>query len=124
MTHEKTFHSRRFPYGNPLSLVAEVARLMRFLKEAFGAIDDAPELCNSKMPDGSIGHAEMIIGDSRVMIGRASDHFPPMPGMVHLYLEEVDKFCQQALKAGAVTAMEPADQFYENFGRKPPALVG
>jgi uncharacterized glyoxalase superfamily protein PhnB len=96
----------------PYLLVPEVAPLMRFLKEAFGAIDDAPALRHSKMPDGSIGHAEMIIGDSVLMMGKSGEHFPAMPSMVHLYLEDVDKFYQQALQAGATTAMEPADQFY------------
>jgi len=112
MAHEKHFIPAGYRTVTPYLLVPEVAPLMRFLIEAFGAIDDAPELRNSKMPDGSIGHVEMIIGDATVVIGRASEHFPPMPGMVHLYLEEVDKFYQQALEAGAVTAMEPDDQFY------------
>jgi PhnB protein len=96
----------------PYLIVSDVPGLIQFMKEAFGATDDAPELHSSTAPDGTIGHAELMIGDSVVMTGKSSEHFPPMPTMLHLYVEDVDSVYQRALQAGAITAMEPADQFY------------
>src|SRR6478735_3043641 len=63
-------------------------------------------------PDGTIMHATLKIGDSMVMISDASEHAKAMPVMLYLYVPNVDTAYQQALKAGATSIMEPADQFY------------
>jgi PhnB protein len=57
-------------------------------------------------------HAEVRIGDSILMMGEASEEFPPMPGSFYVYVEDTDAAYQRALDAGAETLMEPADQFY------------
>jgi hypothetical protein len=56
-------------------------RLLDFVKKAFGATETV------RMPrdDGTIGHAEVRIGDSIVMIGEATAQSPVMPGTIHLY---------------------------------------
>jgi PhnB protein len=46
------------------------------------------------------------------MIGETNAEFPPMPSMIHLYVEDADAAYQSALKAGAETVKELADQFY------------
>lgn len=92
----------------PYLVVAEVAQLIDFLKQAFGAA----EIQRTTRPDGSIGHAEVRMGDSRVMMGEAGGEFPPMPGMLHLYVEDADALYQRALQAGATSLREPEDQFY------------
>jgi uncharacterized glyoxalase superfamily protein PhnB len=92
----------------PYLVVAGIAQLIDFLKQAFGA----EEIQRTTRPDGSIGHAEVRMGDSRVMMGEAGGEFPPMPGMLHLYVEDVDALYRRALQAGASSLREPEDQFY------------
>lgn len=89
-------------------VVSKAARLIDFLKAAF----DAEELNRSVTSDGRIRHAEVKIGDSRLMIGDASNAFRPMPAMLHLYVEDADTLYQRAIAAGATSLRAPADQFY------------
>jgi len=56
--------------------------------------------------------ATLKVGDSMVMISDASEHAKAMPVMLYLYVPDVDAAYQRALKAGATSIMEPADQFY------------
>jgi PhnB protein len=92
----------------PYLIVRGVPRLLGFLQQAFGAT----ELSRAPRPDGSIMHAEVVIGDSRVMMGEASASAPPMPGCVHLYVVDTDALYHLALQAGATSLREPSDQFY------------
>ena len=92
----------------PYLVVRDVPRLIDFLRQAFGAT----EIMRSARPDGSIMHAEVTIGDSRVMMGEASTEWPPMPGCVHLYVVDTDALYHLALQAGAKSLREPTDQFY------------
>ena len=57
----------------PYMLVGDVDQLVDFLTAAFGA-EEKERVPNQ---DGKTGHAEMLIGDSYVMMGRAQDEFPP-----------------------------------------------
>src|SRR5690242_14821184 len=90
----------------PYLVVHGADKVLDFVKAAF----DGTELFSMKGPDGSVRHAEVRIGDSRIMIGEAQDK--PMPAMVHLYVENVDSVYKRALKAGAISLREPANQFY------------
>jgi PhnB protein len=92
----------------PYLVVPGVARLIDFLKEAF----DAEEMVRMPGPDGAINHAEVRIGNSAVMMGPASEEHPPMPAMLHLYVEDADAVFQRAVGAGATVLAEPEDQFY------------
>jgi PhnB protein len=92
----------------PYLVVQGVPTLLDFLKQAF----DATEIFRMPRPDGTIMHAEVKIGDSIVMMGEAAGEFQPMPGAIHLYVNEADATYQRALQAGATSVMEPADQFY------------
>ena len=92
----------------PYLVVRDVPRLMEFLRQAFGAT----ELIRAPRPDGSIMHAEVAIGDSRVMMGEPPASSPPMPGCVHLYVVDTDALYHLALQAGATSLREPTDQFY------------
>ena len=91
----------------PYLCVADAAKLIEFLKQAF----EAQLLFKMDGPGGRIMHAEMTIGDSRIMLGQ------PAPGqethaMIHLYLPDADAVYARALAAGATSVREPADQFY------------
>ncbi|CAN5371059.1 hypothetical protein BH18THE2_BH18THE2_33350 [soil metagenome] len=65
------------------------------------------------MPDGTIGHAEVRLGDSVIMVSDAQgEEYKPMQSGIHLYVEDCDSIYKRALEAGATSIMEPADQFY------------
>src|SRR5439155_25905539 len=91
------------------ALVAEGAdAVLEFLKKAF----DATELMVHRHPNGTIWHAELRIGDSRIMLSEANEQFKAMPASFSLYLEDVDAVYRRAIEAGATSLRGPADQFY------------
>ncbi len=92
----------------PYLVVKDAAALIAFLKSAF----DAKEMLCHARSDGTIIHAQLKIGGSVVMMGEPMGDQQPMPAMLHLYVEAVDRVYQQALDAGATSIMPPADQFY------------
>lgn len=93
---------------SPYLIVKGAAELIDFLKQVF----DAEELVRTTHSNGSIMHAEVKIGDSVVMIGGAQGGIEPMPASVHVYTEDTDAVYKKAIDAGAVSIMEPEDQFY------------
>lgn len=92
----------------PYLLVADVGRQIQFMERAFGAV----ETSRFATPDGRIMHAVVEIGDSFVMLGEASGEWKPMPCMLHLYVPDTDAVYASALRAGAESLREPADQLY------------
>jgi PhnB protein len=103
----------------PYLMVHGVPQLIDFLKKAF----DARENHRCALPDGTVMHAEVRIGNSPVMMGEAPAGVPLMPGCLYLYVEDTDAVYRRALAAGATSMMEPADQFYgdRNAGVSDPA---
>ncbi len=103
----------------PYLAVNGASKLIDFLKRAF----DAQENYCSKAPDGSVMHAQLKIKDSMLMVSDANGAFPAMPSFIYMYVENTDKVYNQAMQAGAISIMEPADQFYgdRNAGVKDPA---
>jgi PhnB protein len=107
----------------PYILVQGADKLIDFIKKAF----DAKETERYSMPDGSIGHAEVRIGDSVLMVSDAQgEEYKPMAAGIHLYVEDCDVTYKHALEAGATSVSEPQDQFYgdrssgvnDQFGNK------
>ncbi len=92
----------------PLLVVERGGKLIDFLKQAF----DAKELHRMAAPDGAVMHAELSIGDSRVMLGEATGGQKPMPCCLYFYVPNVDEVYKRAVQAGAVTIMDLADQFW------------
>ncbi|HYY92479.1 MAG TPA: VOC family protein [Candidatus Dormibacteraeota bacterium] len=91
------------------SLVVKGAdRLLQFLKEGLGGKESGV----FRMPNGTIAHAEVTIGDTRLMIGEETTEWPAMPGRAYVYVKDADASYRQALQAGAISLREPADQFY------------
>jgi PhnB protein len=103
---------RAIPEGyhavTPYLVGPDVAGLLKFLAAAFGATETE----HVTDPGGTVRHAEVQIGDSRVMMGEPSGDYAPMPAMLQLYVEDVDAVYQRALRAGGASIEEPADQFY------------
>ncbi|WP_024508994.1 VOC family protein [Bradyrhizobium sp. ARR65] len=93
----------------PYLVVDGAEKIIRFMKEAFGA---QPLFEPMMRPDGKIMHAEFKIGDSIVMIADVSERAQATTDALHVYVPNVDAVYQKALKAGASSLMEPADQFY------------
>lgn len=100
----------------PYLIVKGAAKAIEFYKQAFGAT----ETLRMAQPDGRIGHAELKIGDSTIML---ADEFPEInargpeslggtPVMIHLYVEDVDGVAKKASSAGAKELRPVKDQFY------------
>src|SRR2546421_13076714 len=83
-------------------------RLLEFMKQTY----DAQEKEMMKRPDGTIGHAEVIIGDSVVMLGEAGGSFPPASATLYVYVPDADATYKRALRAGGTSLAEPVTQFY------------
>ena len=91
---------------------------IEFYKNAFGA----KETGRLTMPDGSIGHAELEIGDSKIMLAEENEQWGNLspqtvggsPVSLCLYVEDVDAVFAKALEAGATVTGEMVvkDQFY------------
>ena len=103
---------RAIPEGyhtvTPYLVVEGVPKLIEFLTRAF----DAKEVFRMATPDGTVRHAEVQIGDSRVMMGEAQGQHTPIPAMLHLYVEDADAAHARAIRAGATSIAPPTDQFY------------
>jgi PhnB protein len=91
----------------PYLVVADAAPLLEFVKTAFGAT----EKMQMPGPDGRIAHAEVIIGDSVIMMG-SGQPASLMPGMIYLYVDDTDATYKRAVAAGAASVEEPNDAFY------------
>jgi PhnB protein len=101
--------------------VDDAAKAIEFYERAFGA----KERSRMPGPDGKIAHAEIVIGDSVVML---SDPFPQAtvkpPTQVggttaglFMYVEDVDTAYRRAVDAGATETMPPEDMFWgDRFG--------
>ena len=102
--------------ATPYLVFEDAATAIEFYKNAFGA----EELLRLASPDGKIGHAEIKIGDSPIML---ADEFPEMgyrsprafggsPVSILLYVEDVDAVFNQAVAAGAKSLRPVRDEFY------------
>src|ERR1041385_4403251 len=103
-------------YGTvtPWIISRDTARLIEFVTAAFGAV----ELARIPGPDGGIGHAEVWIGDSVVMMFDAREGWPDTPGFLRLYVEDGHATYRRALEAGAAPVTEMTDLFFgDRVGR-------
>jgi PhnB protein len=118
---------RPIPQGyhsvTPYLTLNDAARALDFYKRAFGA----QEIARMDGPGGKIGHAEIKIGDSMIML---ADEMPGGGGCrspqslggttsgVVLYVENADAVFNQAVSAGAQVEMPLADMFWgDRYGR-------
>lgn len=100
----------------PYLIVRGAAQAIEFYKQAFGA----EEVMRLPMPDGSIAHAEIKIGDSHVMLGEENPAWGNKSpttlggtgGGLMIYLPDVDAAFARAVAAGAAVTKPVEDQFY------------
>jgi uncharacterized glyoxalase superfamily protein PhnB len=95
----------------PYLMVRDADASIKFYKKAFGAELPSPAM---KGPDGKTAHAELKIGDSRIMIGREQGKTPSPSDAMHLYhyVTDADAIFKKAIAAGAKPMVEITDQFY------------
>ncbi len=91
----------------PYLVVKDAENLMRFIETVLGG----KEVLRMTRPDGRIAHAEMMLGDSKVMMGESPEG-KLMPAMLNVYVPDCDAVYKKALAAGGISVREPADQFY------------
>jgi PhnB protein len=100
----------------PYLIIKGAADAIEFYKKAFGAT----ELFRMPAPGGTVGHAEIKIGDSQIML---ADESPEMgyvspttiggtPVSLMIYVEDVDTVFNQAIAAGGEQLKPLQDQFY------------
>jgi PhnB protein len=106
----------------PYLTVRDAARAIEFYKNAFGAKEKGV----MKGPGGKVMHAELVIGDSIIML---ADEFPEFGSLspqsvggsasgLHIYTEDVDSSFDRAVKAGARVEMPVADMFWgDRYGK-------
>lgn len=82
-------------------------RFIDFVTDAY----DAKELMRHA-EDDMIMHAKVQIGDSVIELGEARYPSQPLPTAIYLYVNDVDATYEQALKAGGISMLAPADQPY------------
>lgn len=98
----------------PWVISRNTSHLIDFIKQAFNGYDEF--LVHNE--DGSIGHAEIRIGDSKVMMFDAKQLWPDTPGFLRLYVEDGDAVFNRALEAGAVSVTKMTLlSFGERVGR-------
>ncbi len=105
----------------PALVVRDAAQAIEYYKRAFGAT----EVSRLEAPGGKIGHAELKIGDSRIML---ADEFPMGPRApqslggttvsLHIYVQDVDQAFTRAVQAGGKSEMQPQDMFWgDRYGK-------
>lgn len=104
-----------YPRVIPYLTVDGASAAIDFYTSVFGAT----ERMRMPAPGGTIGHAEIEIGDSLVMLADTSDMSGPSPAKlggspvtVMLYVPDVDATYERALAEGAESMSAPQDQFY------------
>jgi PhnB protein len=106
----------RYPTITPHLAITDVAAALEFYAKAFGA----QERLRLALPDGTIAHAEMQLGDGLFTLGAALPEFqlaapdPDRPVQVAItyFCPDVDATYEQAVAAGATSMSPPADQFH------------
>ncbi|MEE9345779.1 MAG: VOC family protein [Methylococcales bacterium] len=107
----ESFHS-----VTPYLCIKGATKALEFYKRAF----NATEIFRLPTPGGEIGHADMIIGDSHIMLADQCEESPIQSPQVlggasvglHVYVNNVDALFAQAINAGAKVVKQVDDQFY------------
>jgi uncharacterized glyoxalase superfamily protein PhnB len=108
------------PTLTPYIMVSDARRAMDWYAEVFGAQPRGEHYVNA---DGTIGHAEVGIGDAVLMLSEPSGLWPDVPvrapqapttfsHTLHLEVDDVDGTTERARRGGASVEREPADQPY------------
>lgn len=97
-------------YGSltPYLVLPNCSEAIEFYKKAF----NAEEIMRMPMPDGSVGHAELKIGDSILMLASGNPAWPQTSALTCLYVDDCDVVFNRAVAAGAQVVEPLSDKFY------------
>ena len=97
-------------YGTvtPYLIVDGVPKLIEFLKHTFDA--EERERINDR--EDHVGHAEVRIGSSIIMMADSTAQYNPIPSQLYVYVDNVDQTHKRGLEAGGISEQKPATQFY------------
>jgi PhnB protein len=108
----------RYRRVTPALIVNGGAKALAFYAEVFGAT----ERMRFPGPEGSVAHAEILIGDSVIIVEDAAPFMgtqaPPADGLggtpvfMYIYVDDVDAVIEHAVRLGATLKRPPQDQFY------------
>jgi PhnB protein len=102
------FKPKGYHTVTPFIYNTNIAETIDFATKAFGATLKEKHFT----PEGRIMHAEIVIGDSIVMMGETHGDMPSMPVMLYLYVEDCDSVYKNAMAAGGKSLREPTTEFY------------
>lgn len=88
---------------SPYFMVSDAQRWVKLLSDLF----DAEELNRHTRPDGAIGHTELRIDDSVIMLSQATSDYPASPIMMHVYVPDAVATYKKALELGCTGIQEP-----------------
>ncbi|KQU86359.1 hypothetical protein ASD00_31185 [Ensifer sp. Root31] len=94
---------------NSFIIAKDALKLIAFLTEVFGAEEDMNS--HTVDSDGLLLHSELTIGNSRVMVADTKPGWPYTPGLLQIYVEDVEVTLAQAVKLGGEIVTKPTD-FY------------
>lgn len=111
LTTPKGYHSI-----TPYMIIQNAAKAIEFYKKAFSA----KEALRMEQPGGKIGHAEIKIGDAKIMLAdecpemqaRSPEAFGGSPMMIHLYVKNADAVIAKAVSLGAKLTRPAENMFY------------
>jgi PhnB protein len=92
---------------NPYFVVADVPSFIEFLMSVFGGVEQGKRETRG---DGTIGHADVLVGDSLVMMSQADGKYAARPAVHFAYVDDVDATYARALDVGSTSIAAPADQ--------------
>jgi PhnB protein len=92
---------------NPYFVVADLPSFIAFLVNVFHGVEQREREMRA---DGTTAHADVLVGDSLVMMSQADAKYAARPAVHFAYVEDVDATYVRALDAGSTSIMAPADQ--------------
>lgn len=116
MTAKVSYLPEGYSTITPYLIITNAAKAIEFYKNVFGA----KVIMSMEAPGNRVGHAELLIGDSKFMLAdscpemdiKAPESFGGSPVGIHLYVKDVDATAEQAVKHGAKIVRKIEDQFY------------
>lgn len=96
----------------PWVVTDDTGALLDFVTAAFGGI----ELARVTVEDGSIGHAEIRVGDTVLLAFDRRDDWPTMPSLLRVFVPDADAAFERAVAAGARVVTELADSAWGDRG--------
>lgn len=99
---------------SPYLMVENVVDLIQFIVTVFSG----KLKYKLNRPDGSIMHAEIMVGDSIIMMGEPMEEYGAFPASIYIYVSDCDNIYEKAIQNGAKSIMIPTDMTHagERYG--------